>query len=86
MTATCNALAANAKCMNGYGCWPAINVSKTYPVFEVNLKETCAASVVLLDRQWYSGYCPSTACDSGSMATPMVSLFAVIAATFYKLM
>jgi hypothetical protein len=30
--------------------------------------------------------CPSATCDSGPMATPMVPLFAVIAAMLYKLM
>jgi hypothetical protein len=71
----CAALAVEAKCNQANGCWPEF----TYLGVSVNAKDTCLMAAAITG-------CNATTCDSGSMATPMVSLFAVIAAMLYQLM
>ena len=74
-TDACATLATKAKCNNGAGCWPDYTILGT----KFDNKEFCLDAALLAK-------CNATTCDSGSMATPMVSLFAVIAAMLYKLM
>ena len=90
--AACKSYADNAKCMLGAGCWP------TYTIKGVNSADSdqsykpkymCMGDAGLGNSSGQAVNdlgCPATTCDSGSMATPMVSLFAVIAAMLYQLM
>ena len=74
--AACPYIAKGAACSMGLGCYPSYTNAAGVAM---DSKITCQAA-----GQQYT--CPSTTCDSGSMATPMVSLFAVIAAMLYKLL
>ena len=75
-TEACATLATDAKCNNANGCWPM----HTLLGITFDYKAACLTSAKFITG------CNATTCDSGSMATPMVSLFAVIAAMLYKLM
>jgi hypothetical protein len=73
---TCEALQASIQCSVGEsGCYPSYTLLGVF----VDAKATCLSTVSALNN------CPATVCDSGSMATPMVSLFALVAVMFYKL-
>ena len=72
----CAHIAEGAACSMGLGCYPSYT---NFAGVAMDSKVACQAA-----GQQYA--CPSATCDSGSMATPMVPLFAVIAAMLYKLM
>jgi len=72
----CAHIAKGAACSMGLGCYPSYT---NFAGVAMDSKVACQAA-----GQQYA--CPSATCDSGSMATPMVPLFAVIAAMLYKLM
>lgn len=67
-------------CLLKEGCWPKKPLPSIRDPTEAQ-KARITCQNMLSSPNTYN--CTAAHCDSGSMATPMVSLFAVIAATFY---